>query len=92
MHLPAGRRAVEPHIFGTPFERSLDPSKRAQIGAHYTGRDDILLVLEPVVMQPLRREWDKVKSDIAALLVKRGADIELYHLFASLTPRGQDEG
>ena len=48
---------VEPHIFGTLFERTLDPSKRSQIGAHYTGRADIETLLEPVMMTPLRREW-----------------------------------
>jgi hypothetical protein len=47
--------AVEPAIFGTLFERSLDPSKRSQLGAHYTGRPDIERVVEPVVMTPLRR-------------------------------------
>ncbi|MCH8045445.1 MAG: hypothetical protein IID44_17175 [Planctomycetes bacterium] len=46
--------SVEPSVFGTLFERSLDPAKRAQIGAHYTSRDDILTLLEPVVMAPLR--------------------------------------
>lgn len=49
--------AIEPSIFGTLFERSLDPSKRAQLGAHYTSREDILLVVEPVLMAPLRRRW-----------------------------------
>src|SRR5205823_7349240 len=29
---------VEPTIFGTLFERTLDPDKRSQIGAHYTSR------------------------------------------------------
>jgi hypothetical protein len=29
---------VEPAIFGTMFERGLDPSKRSQLGAHYTDR------------------------------------------------------
>jgi hypothetical protein len=58
---------VEPAIFGTLFERSLDPSKRAQLGAHYTSRDDILLIVEPVLMAPLRREWDEVKSGVEAL-------------------------
>jgi len=52
--------AVEPSIFGTLFERSLDPSKRAQLGAHYTSPDDILLIVEPVLMQPLQREWEAV--------------------------------
>ena len=28
--------SIEPSIFGTLFERSLDPSKRSQLGAHYT--------------------------------------------------------
>ena len=52
---------IEPAIFGTLFERSLDPSKRSQLGAHYTGKEDILLIVEPVVMAPLRRRWAKVK-------------------------------
>ena len=30
--------AIEPSIFGTLFERSLDPAKRSQLGAHYTSR------------------------------------------------------
>ena len=65
--------AIEPAIFGTLFERSLDPSKRSQLGAHYTSRDDILLIIEPVLMQPLRREWEQVRSDIRDLAAKRDA-------------------
>jgi hypothetical protein len=42
--------AIEPSIFGTLFERGLDPSKRSQLGAHYTSKDDILLIVEPVLM------------------------------------------
>ena len=49
--------AVEPSIFGTLFERTLDPDKRSQLGAHYTSKEDILTLLEPVVFAPLRREW-----------------------------------
>ena len=47
---------MEPSIFGTLFERGLDPAKRSQLGAHYTSKDDILLIVEPVLMTPLRRE------------------------------------
>ncbi len=54
-------QAIEPSIFGTLFERSLDPSKRAQLGAHYTSREDIELIVEPVLMQPLRYKWDTVQ-------------------------------
>ncbi len=59
---------VEPSIFGTLFERSLDPSKRAQLGAHYTSRDDILLVIEPVLMRPLRHQWEELQATIAPKL------------------------
>ncbi len=59
--------SVEPAIFGTLFERSLDPSKRAQLGAHYTSRADILLIVEPVLMQPYRRQWEQVQVGVAAL-------------------------
>lgn len=59
--------AVEPAIFGTLFERSLDPSKRAQLGAHYTSRDDILLIVRPVLMDPLLREWEALKAEVETL-------------------------
>jgi type II restriction/modification system DNA methylase subunit YeeA len=57
--------SVEPSIFGTLFERSLDPAKRSQLGAHYTGPQDIERVVEPVVMTPLRRRWEAVKTEAA---------------------------
>ena len=58
---PQDWSAVDPSIFGTLFERVIDEGKRAQLGAHYTGKDDILLVIEPVLMQPLRRKWQQIK-------------------------------
>jgi len=59
--------SVEPSIFGTLFERTLDPAKRSQIGAHYTSREDILTLLEPVLMAPLRREWAEVQEQAETL-------------------------
>jgi len=56
--------AIQPSIFGTLFERGLDPEKRSQLGAHYTGEADILLMVEPVLMAPLRREWAGIKDEI----------------------------
>lgn len=66
--------AIEPSILGTLFERSLDPAKRAQIGAHYTSREDILLIVEPVVMAPLRREWEEAQAAVAKLVERGGKD------------------
>ena len=61
-------RDIEPSIFGTLFEGVMDAAKRSQLGAHYTGANDIMLVVEPVVMRPLRREWDEAKRDIEGLV------------------------
>ena len=54
--------AVDASIFGTLFERGLDPDKRSQLGAHYTSRADIEALVEPVVMAPLRRRWKEVRA------------------------------
>ena len=67
-------RDIEPSIFGTLFERALDASKRAQTGAHYTGADDIELVVEPVVMAPLRREWEEARQEVNDLLDEEDTD------------------
>ena len=59
---------IEPSIFGTLFERALDASKRAYLGAHYTSAEDIMLVIDPVVMTSLRREWEQARAEINAML------------------------
>ena len=53
---------VEPSIFGTLFERIIDQSKRTQLGTHYTSRQDIELIVEPVLMHPLRQAWEREKQ------------------------------
>ena len=58
---------VEPAIFGTLFERGLDPGKRSQLGAHHTSPEDILLIVEPVIIEPLKRRWAAVKAEALAL-------------------------
>ena len=59
---------IDPSILGTLFERGLDPGKRAQLGAHYTDREKILQLVEPVVVQPLLAEWEREKAAVAAEL------------------------
>ncbi len=62
--------SVEPAIFGTLFERSLDPDKRSQLGAHYTSEADIRLIVEPVLMEPLRRRWAEVRQKATEIIEK----------------------
>jgi type II restriction/modification system DNA methylase subunit YeeA len=59
---------VEPSIFGTLFVRGLDPDRRSQLGAQYTDEESILRLVEPVLIAPLRREFDALKAKIAELL------------------------
>ena len=61
---------IEPSIMGTLFERALEPEQRSQLGAHYTSEADIKTLVEPVLMQPFRREWAKIKSELAAAYAK----------------------
>jgi methylase of polypeptide subunit release factors len=57
--------AIEPAIFGTLFERGLDPSKRSQLGAHYTDPAMIERIIRAVITQPLLAEWAEVRGQIA---------------------------
>ena len=56
---------IDPSILGTLFERGLDPEKRSQLGAHYTDRDKIMRIVEPVIVRPLLSEWETVKAAIS---------------------------
>jgi hypothetical protein len=60
---------IEPAIFGTLFERGLDPEQRAQLGAHYTDRDAIWGLVEPVILRPLRREYAEMQAQVTKLLL-----------------------
>ena len=45
--------AIDVSIFGTLFERGLDPAKRSQLGAHYTDPATIERLIDPVIRRPL---------------------------------------
>ncbi|WP_051328556.1 class I SAM-dependent DNA methyltransferase [Geminicoccus roseus] len=55
---------IDPSIFGTLFERGLDPAKRSQLGAHYTDPEKIMMIVRPVVIEPLWQEWEDIKAQI----------------------------
>ena len=72
---------IDPSILGTLFERGLDPGKRAQLGAHYTDRDKIMLIVEPVVIRPWLAAWASEK---------RGIDAELERADAAKSPAARN--
>lgn len=59
---------IDPSILGTLFERGLDPAKRSQLGAHYTDREKIMQIVNPVIVEPLLAEWDEIRAQIEALI------------------------
>ena len=59
---------IDPSIVGTLFERGLDPTKRSQLGAHYTDRDKIMQIVDPVIVEPLLAEWTVMRGQIEARL------------------------
>ncbi len=58
-------RAIDPTIFGTLFERSLDPAARAPLGAHYTDTATIRKLITPLITEPLLAQWEQAGKIIA---------------------------
>ena len=79
---------IDPTIFGTLFERFLDPDKRAQIGAHYTDPDKIMMIVEPVILRPLRAEWELRKAETERLV--EAAHFEGAHAFDNAMAKAEE--
>ncbi|AVO49646.1 class I SAM-dependent DNA methyltransferase [Melaminivora suipulveris] len=62
--------AIDVSIFGTLFERGLDPAKRSQLGAHYTDPATIARIIEPVITRPLLSQWELVAQELQGLTAK----------------------
>ena len=62
--------AIDVSIFGTLFERGLDPAKRSQLGAHYTDPATIARIVDPVVVRPLLQKWELTAQEIRSLSAK----------------------
>ena len=62
--------AIDVSIFGTLFERGLDPGKRSQLGAHYTDPATIQRIIDPVIRRPLLQKWELLAHTLKRLLAK----------------------
>ncbi|MBR4686330.1 MAG: class I SAM-dependent DNA methyltransferase [Candidatus Methanomethylophilaceae archaeon] len=58
---------ISPAIFGSLFQCIMDPSKRRELGAHYTSEENILKLINPLFMDDLRHEFDIAKGNKKAL-------------------------
>ncbi len=63
--LEAGRfdwTAISPAIFGALFQSVMEPAERRAAGAHYTTAKNILKVIEPLFLDGLRAEFDRLRK------------------------------
>ena len=58
---------ISPAIFGAMFQGVMDKTQRREMGAHYTSEDNILKLINPLFLDDLWQEFDRVKTDPTAL-------------------------
>ena len=59
---------ISPAIFGSLFQSIMDKQARRDFGAHYTSEANILKLINPLFMDDLRAEFEKVKRSKNRLL------------------------
>ncbi|MBK8359049.1 MAG: class I SAM-dependent DNA methyltransferase [Comamonadaceae bacterium] len=55
--------AISPAIFGSLFQSIMDEKARRNLGAHYTSEENILKLIQPLFLDELRAEFQKVKGN-----------------------------
>ncbi len=54
---------ISPAIFGSMFQAVMNPTKRRNLGAHYTSEKNILKLIEPLFLDELYEEFESVKGN-----------------------------
>ena len=54
---------ISPAIFGALFQSIMDKNARRNLGAHYTSETNILKALQPLFLDSLRAEFERVRRD-----------------------------
>lgn len=72
---------VQPEVFGTVFEQTMDDDARHASGAHFTSPADIMKIVGPTIVEPWREQIESAKT------AKRlGELLERIHHFRVLDP------
>lgn len=62
---------VNPAIFGTLFQHSMDATERHALGAHFTSEADIQRIVGPTIIRPWRERIDAAKTAADLLALRR---------------------
>lgn len=54
--------AINPDIFGSMFQAVIDVEQRSRLGQHYTSYSNIMKVIQPLFLDPLRTELEKQRT------------------------------
>ena len=68
--------AVSPAIFGALFQSVMDSTERRAQGAHYTTEKNILKVIEPLFLDDLRAEFERLRGRKDS---RRDAELRAFH-------------
>ncbi len=72
---------VQPEIFGTLFQHSMDATERHAFGAHFTHPVDIMKIVGPTIVEPWRERIEGAKT-----LTRLGELLDRLHHFRVLDP------
>lgn len=62
-----GWSAINPDIFGSMFQAVIDVEQRSRLGQHYTSYSNIMKVIQPLFLEPLRSELEKQRTNTNGL-------------------------
>lgn len=74
---------ISPTIFGAVFESTLNPETRRTGGMHYTSIENIHKVIDPLFLDELKQELDKIK-EIGVLKTRLSKLVEYHKKLATL--------
>lgn len=74
---------ISPTIFGSVFESTLNPETRRSGGMHYTSMENIHKVTDPLFMDELNEEFEKIKA-LKTIKIKENRLKEFQNKIASL--------
>ncbi|MDE2893011.1 MAG: N-6 DNA methylase [Chloroflexota bacterium] len=66
---------ISPAIFGSLFQSVMKPDERRAMGAHYTTEQNILKVIEPLFLDDLRQEFERLRQHRGT---RRRAELERF--------------
>lgn len=72
--------AINPDIFGSMFQAVIDVEQRSRLGQHYTSYRNIMKVIKPLFLDPLRVELEKQRTKAKGLheLLARLSKIKIF--------------